>query len=136
MSQLEINVIPFKFKHLPLLLEMHKSQGYLHLSDINMRTLPKTGYIALMNNQPIAAGFLRRLEPCYAQLDTLVSNAYFGSKIRHEGVKKVVDALLDEAKRLKLEGILAITTDEGILKRAKELGFHTLPQTLIGLPIK
>lgn len=101
-----------------------------------MKTLPKIGHIALMNGQPIAAGFLRRLEPCYAQIDTLVSNAYFGSQIRHIGVSKVVEALIQDAKSLKLEGLIALSSDVGTLERAKSLGFHIVEQKIIALPIK
>lgn len=132
----ETSIVPFKFKYLPFLLEMHQSQGYDSISAINMRTLPKIGFIALMGDQPIAAGFLRRLEPCYAQLDTLVSNAYFGSQIRHQGVSLVVDELIKEAKRLKLEGILALTQDAGVLKRAADLGFHVVDQSVITISLE
>lgn len=127
--------MPFKHKHLPDLKQMLISQQYANLSLITTRTLPKVGYIAYLNDQPIAAGFLRRLEPCYAQIDTLCSNAYFGSLIRHEGISKVVEALLQSAKDLKLEGIIALTEDEGVKKRALALGFHTINQILIGKKI-
>lgn len=130
-----INIEPFKFKHLRLLLDMHASQNYMNISSITMKTLPKSGYIALMNGQPVAAGFLRRVEPCYAQIDTLVSNAYLGSIIRHEGIEKVVDELLAEAKRMKLEGIISMTSDTGVLSRAKLLGFHIVPQTVIAIKL-
>lgn len=100
-----------------------------------MKNLPKIGYLAVLNSQPIAIGFLRRLEPCYAQIDTLVSNGYFGSQIRHQGIELVVNALLEEAKSLKLKGIVAHTADSGILKRAQELGFKPILQTIIGLDL-
>lgn len=129
----EINIEPFKFKHLPMLLDILNSQDYNGISDITMQTLPKIGYIAIMNNQPIAAGFLRRVEPCYAQLDTLCSNKMFGSIIRHSGITKIVDELLREAKSLKLEGVIAHTKDDGILARAKLIGFHIIEQTVIGI---
>jgi hypothetical protein len=132
---LEVNVIPFKFKHLELLHEMLKSQNYARICDIEMRTLPKIGYIALLNNQPIAAGFLRRLEPSFAQIDTLVSNAHFGSIIRHQGIQLVVSSLIQDAKALQLEGILATTSDTGVLSRAKELGFVEVDQKLIALKL-
>lgn len=101
-----------------------------------MKTLPKIGYIVLLNKQPIAAGFLRRVEPTFAQIDTLCSNAYFGSQIRHIGITKVVDALISDAKSLKLDGILALTEDEGTINRALSLGFHIVDQKVIGLPLK
>ncbi len=98
-----------------------------------MKRLPKVGYIAFMGDHPIAAGFLRRVEGGYAQLDTLVSNAQFGSQIRHEGIKKVVDSLIDEAKVLKLAGIIAFTADVGTLSRAEAIGFHVVKQSIIAL---
>lgn len=132
----EISIVPFKFKYLPLLLDMLKDRDFVNISQISMKTLPKIGYIAFMHNQPIAAGFLRRVEGGYAQMDTLVSNPYFGSLIRHEGINKVVSALIDEAKVLRLEGIVAFTKDEGVLKRALSIGFVEVNQQLIALNLK
>lgn len=114
---------------------MLEDRKYEQIGTIKMSTLPKIGYIAMLNDQPIAAGFLRRVEGGYAQIDTLVSNTYFGSQIRHEGINKVVGSLIEDAKILKLEGIIAFTGDSGILKRAKELGFKVIDQTLIALPL-
>lgn len=134
MSTDEVSIVPFSFKYLPMLLDMHKDRDYLGLAYINMKVLPKIGYIALMNKQPIAAGFLRRLEGNFAQLDTLVSNPYFGSQIRHIGIDKVVKALINDAKDLKLHGIVAFTADTGTLKRAADMGFKVIDdQKLIAL---
>jgi hypothetical protein len=130
-----IHIIPFKFKHLQALIDLHASQQSPTATHISMKTLPKVGYIAYLGNQPIAAGFLRRVEPCYAQIDTLVSNAHFGSKIRHEGISQVVDALIIDAKALKLKGLIAHTLDTGTITRAKSLGFHVVPQTILALPL-
>lgn len=133
----DINVIPFKFKYLPMLLEMLEDQQYPDLKNVSMKTLPKIGYIALLNNQPIAAGFLRRVEGnIVAQLDGLTSNPYFGSQIRHEGIKLVVDRLIDDAKDMKLKGIIAFTRDNGVLARAKSIGFDTINSTIIALAFK
>ncbi len=129
----EISLVPFSFKYLPMLYEMLKTQDYLDISHISMKTLPRIGYIALLNKQPIAAGFLRRVEGGYAQLDGLTSNAYLGSIIRHEGINKVVQALINESKDLKLHGIIAITKDQSVVKRAKELKFQVIEDTLITL---
>ena len=126
----------FKFKHLRLLHDMLESQKYIGICDITMKTLPKIGYITMLNEQPVAAGFLRRVEPCFAQIDTLVSSAYFGSKIRHEGITLVVNNLLLDGRSLKLKGVLAFTSDNGILNRAKELGFHEVNQTIIAKELK
>ncbi len=119
-----------------MLFDMLKSQQYLDISHINMKTLPKIGYIALLGKTPIAAGFLRRVEGGYAQMDGLCSNAQFGSIVRHEGVSKVVQALISEAKDLKLQGIIGFTQDTSVLKRAKDIGFKTVEQSIIALSIK
>jgi hypothetical protein len=132
----EISIIPFRFKYLQALLEMHTANNYLEISKINMKTLPKIGYIALLNNHPVAAGFLRRLEGGYAQMDTLVSNPYFGSQIRHIAIDKVVKTLIEDAKSLNLHGIIGFTADSGVLNRAESLGFNVIQQTLIALPLK
>lgn len=115
---------------------MHESQGYDQLNTIKYKTLPKIGYIAYIDSMPVAAGFLRRVEPCYAQIDTLVTNAYCGNILRNEGIAKIVDLLLEDAKKLKLEGIIAHTKDKGTLLRAQALGFHIVPQTIIALSLQ
>ena len=129
----ELSLVPFSFKYLPLLYEMLKTQQYLDMSHISMKTLPKIGYICLLGKNPIAAGFLRRVEGGYAQLDGLTSNATFGGLIRHQGLNKVVLALISDAKDLKLNGILGITKDSGVLSRAKDLGFTVVEESLITL---
>ncbi len=129
----EISIVPFKYKYMTMLLEMLEDRNYPHIASISMKSLPKIGYIAIMNKQPIAAGFLRMVEGGYAQMDTLVSNPYFGSIIRNEGIVKVVDSILSDAKDLKLIGIIAFTEDLGVLKRAEVLGFTKVEQSIITL---
>lgn len=118
------------------LYDMLSSNSYEGISNITKKTLPKIGFIVFLDKTPIAAGFLRRLEPCYAQIDTLVSNKYLGALVRHEGITKIVDALIAEARVLKLEGIIAHTDRLDIIQRAKEIGFHQVQQQIIALPLK
>lgn len=101
-----------------------------------MKTLPKIGYMVLRNGHPVAAGFLRRVEGGYGQLDTLTSNPMFGSLIRHQALELVVNTLLQDAKDLNMLGIISFSVDKGILERAKGLGFHTLPHSLIALSLR
>jgi len=115
---------------------MHESQKYGAIDTIVYKTLPKIGYIAYHNKMPIAAGFLRRVEPCYAQIDTLVSNAYCGSILRNEAITLIVDNLINDAKKLKLQGIICHTQDKGTLSRAESMGFHIVPQTIIALSLQ
>ncbi len=131
----ELSIIPFRFKYLSTLHDLLNSNNYIGISDVNMKTLPKIGYIALLGGHPIAAGFLRRVEGGYAQLDTLTSNKMFGSLIRHQGIELVVNHLIQDAKDLRLKGIIAFTTDDGILERADQRGFTTLTHSVIALKL-
>jgi hypothetical protein len=131
----ELNITPFKFKHFNDLIALLESNNYPDVGNITYKTLPKVGNITYLGKQPVACGFLRRLEPCFAQIDTLTSSRFFGSEIRHLGIDMVVNALLEDAKRLKLHGIVAHTSDEGILKRAQSIGFHIVQQTIIAKPL-
>jgi hypothetical protein len=124
----EVSIIPFRFKYLHILHDLLKSNDYLHISTVNMKTLPKIGYIAMLGGHPIAAGFLRRVEGGYGQVDTLTSNKYFGSQIRHQGIVKVLDALLQDAKDLRLHGVIGFTCDKSIFERTQTMGFHALSE--------
>lgn len=131
-----IEVIPFKFKHYPLLLEMLKDQNYHDLQSVNYKSLPKIGYIALLGKQPVFAGFLRRVEGDeLAQFDGFTSNPYFGSQIRNKAINEVIERLMIEAKDLKLKGIYAFTVDKSILERAIKLGFKLTSYALISLSL-
>jgi hypothetical protein len=129
----QINIIPFKRSHINMLHEMLESQDF-DPKGITYESLPKIGYIAMLGDQPIAAGFLRRVEcDIIAQIDGLVSNKMFGSVIRHEGISKIVDTLIMSAKSLKLQGLIAFTTDITIIKRAEVAGFLKINHSVLSL---
>ncbi len=135
MNQLsnEISLVPFRFKYLKALHDLLESNNYQGIEVVNMKTLPKTGYIALMNGHPIAAGFLRRVEGGYGQLDTLTSNKHFGSIIRHQGIQLVTDALIQDAIDLRLHGLMAFSSDQGVLKRSVDKGWTEIKQTIMAV---
>lgn len=103
---------------------------------ITYKTLPKIGYIVMLGNAPVAAGFLRKLEGGYGQLDTFVTNPFLGSIVRNEGLNQVVENLLLEAKNEKMLGLLAMTESPDIIKRAKDnYNFQIMNQTILGLTL-
>lgn len=114
-----------------MLLDMLSKQECEWKDFISYKTLPKTGYIALLNDQPVAVGFLRRVEGGFGQLDTFATNPYFGSKIRNIGINLVVNELMDAAKRMKLHGLMCFTKDSGILSRAQTRSFKPMSDTLL-----
>lgn len=114
---------------------MLESQKYPNAKDITMKSLPKIGYIALYNGHPVAAGFLRRVEGRLALIDGLVSNAFMGGIIRHKGLDLILNTLIDEAKALKLEGLLGHSVDASVHKRVTELGFIQAPDRMYVLKL-
>lgn len=112
----------------------------LHLSNNIDNTdisdnLPEIGFIATEGAIAVAAGFLRKVEGGYAQIDTLVSNKQMPAEMRHIALAGIVDALINEAKHLKLKGIISFTSDESVLLRAVATGFQVSSQAVIVLPL-
>lgn len=130
---IEISIVPFKYKHYDMLIDMLTAQKYKGISYITFKSLPKIGYIALRKGTPVAAGFLRRLEGNMAHFDGLTTNPFLGSIIRNQGISSIVNTLINEAKSIGLDGIVATTNDESVLKRAESLGFTLVPQKIIAL---
>lgn len=97
--------------------------------------LPEVGFIAFERDEPIAAAFLRRVEPNHAQLDGLITNTLSQSALRHEAIDLVVTACIEKAKELKIKQILAFSIDEGTLKRSEKHRFVKLPHTVIALTL-
>lgn len=119
-----VAIFPFKFKHLALVQELCESRGneFKHL--VTMKELPKIGFVAMLGKTPIACGFLRRVEPNHGIFDSFFTNAYMGAAYRNEGLSKVWQALMEEAKDLKLHTIIGFTKDQGMFERAALDGFQ------------
>ena len=96
-------------------------------------TLPKLGYIASEGSIVVAICFLRKMEGGFAMIDTLVSNKDLASEFRHLGVQAVVDAVIAAARNQGIKGLICLTSDEGVFKRAMGMGFTSLNKVSIGL---
>lgn len=127
-------VRPYEDSDFGSLRYLHQTQNSKTLLYLSKETLPKIGFIANQEHS-VAIGFLRLVEGGFAQIDTLVSNAHLSSDIRHLGISMVIDKLIESAKDLKLKGIIATSLDKGIIKRAEDIGFRVIPQTLIVLAL-
>jgi len=92
---------------------------------IPYKNLPKIGYIAIRNKKIIAACFLRKVEgSIVCHLDTIVYNRYIGGKLADIGIQKVLEAVLNEAKDLKLQQIIVPDQYNDILKRLELTKVH------------
>ncbi len=85
---------------------------------------PRVGYIVLDEfNYPVAAGFLRKCEGNYMFVDGFITNPCHPPEIRNKALDLLTKRLIKRAKGRK---ILAFTTDNCIITRAKKLGFAHL----------
>ena len=100
-----------------------KDQDHPEASSITLKSLPRIGYIAMLEDQPIAAGFLRKIEGNKGILDLLISNPYFGDIIQQKGMSKVLEQLILDTKQLELNSIFALPMDTMTSNRLKALGF-------------
>lgn len=103
--------------------------------EIEYRSLPNIGYIALIEDSPIAAGFIRRVEGnVHGELE-LYTNPFFGSIIQKQGIKKVLESLLLDAKSLKLKKIIIFSIEESTLEETKSFGFQELAKNTLALSL-
>ena len=130
-----ISLVPFRFKYLQALKSMLEEQNCDIVANVTMKTLPKIGYLAMLNGYPLAAGFLRQVEGKIGQIDGLTSNPNFGSLARHKAINLIVCTLIEDAKRLKLQGLLAFTNDASIIERGSTYGFKQLQHTVIAMKL-
>lgn len=101
------------------------------VSHVPKESMPAIGFVTYADGAPSAAGFLRRVEGGFAQLDGLVTNANLSGDIRSSSIDLVVENLLSEAKRLNLKGIIAFSRDTNTLIRAAAFGFKDIDQRVI-----
>ena len=125
--------LPIDFEDLKKLHALQESSSTAFLS---VETLPKIGFMVQYDAQPVAFGFLRRLEGGYAQFDTFVTDPKASPEHRNEALNLLTEKLINEAKVLELRGVYAISSDVSVIRRAVETGFVLLPQYIVGLSLR
>jgi len=100
--------------------------GWLNLRDLDeelVNDLPELGFIAF--NQEVAVGtmFLRDIEGNYAMIDSAITNPKASPIVRDEAMDLLTDAILKEAKLLKIKKLLIFTRDPNVIARATNWGF-------------
>lgn len=101
-----------------------------------LSSFPAIGYVAYNEDHPIAAGFLRRVEGGYAQIDGVIANRNVQKdrpKDRTTGIDLVIEQLLTRAKELKIDHVIAFTGDKIVLERSFTHGFVPLEQTMVAV---
>jgi hypothetical protein len=105
----------------------------------NVSQLPDFGIVLgiPMTTTPVAAGFLRKVEGSKKTviLDSLITNKHIDADIRDKALQDLVHRLITWAIEHGISNILAFSTDENTLMRAKRFGFVELPHQLISLTL-
>lgn len=129
-----IQISPYSKNDLDSIYALHLSNNMDNFDICD--SLPEIGYIATEGAIVVAAGFLRKVEGGYAQIDTLVSNKDMPADMRHEALAKVVETLVTTAKSLKIKGIISYTQDKSVVMRAVATGFNVTPNVVIALKLQ
>lgn len=95
--------------------------------------LPKFGLIALHNNEPIAIGFLRKMEGGYAMMGEYMTNPQSLPEVRDRALDLITYKLIKIAKSSGLKGIMAFTKEQNIIDRATKHGFVVTPDKFIAI---
>jgi len=98
-----------------------------------LEDLPEHGYMAYLEDFPIACGFLRRCEGNFGIIDGFCSDPKMPGSLRHEALDLITSKLIRDAKELKLKGLLAITVDKSIIKRSIRHNFKKSDQVVMSL---
>lgn len=90
---------------------------------------PKTGYIVLdEGNYPVAAGFLRKCEGNYSLIDGFITDPRQPPEKRDAALDLLTKRLIKAARGRKL---MAFTTADCIITRAKKHGFAEMPHVFL-----
>lgn len=122
----------FTLDHIPTLDAWLKAHGHPIPPLIEY---PEVGYIVSDTQGPIAAGFLRKVEGGYAQIDGLTSNPERAGADRHQAIDMVAESLITTAKSLGIAGLMVLTKDESTIMRSERHGFRKLPYTLLAVDL-
>lgn len=123
-----MHVIPFDSKHVATVKKWLLARGMSeHLTD----HLPALGWVGTNKGVPVAAGFFRKIEGGSVILDSLITNPEELPDVRNKVLDTLVSHMLQEAKNLGFNGIIAYSSDTRTIERAVKHGFTNLPYQVI-----
>lgn len=97
--------------------------------------IPLQGYIAEVQDTPVACAFIRFCGK-YGFIEGMTTNPSASSEQRHLSMNLLTMKILKEAKRGNLVKLIGYTVDQGILQRAKSLGFKEQPHIMFSYDLE
>lgn len=114
--------------HAQMVMELLKTRDMQsHFAD-----LPLNGYLTYrvekrwdgIHKQPIAMGFLRKVERNLGILDAYITDPSASASERNSSLDSITAALIEYAKKLRMTHLFAFSVYPEILERAKKHGFR------------
>lgn len=98
--------------------------------------VPKVGFVATVDEKPVAMGFIRDVEGNLCMLDGLITDPTQLPEVRNKAIDSVVKKLIDTAKELNYMGMIALTVEETVIKRSLRHNFIVTNQAVIALDLR
>lgn len=95
----------------------------------HVEQLPYIGFMVSKDGLPIAFGFLRSIEGGLGMFDSFITNPDCSPSLRHSALDAIYASLFAAAKSSAVTTLLAYTSDESTIQRARRHGFTTIPLT-------
>lgn len=108
---------------------------WLLARDMEMKGVPETGFMTFHEGMPVAAGFIRRIEGNYGQIDSVITDPEKSPEVRDEALDVLTTQLIIAAKDMKLKGLTAYITDNNTLLRSNRHGFMEVPHKITMLDL-
>jgi N-acetylglutamate synthase-like GNAT family acetyltransferase len=126
-----------KKDHLFILKDINRWLSFYKQSPLDESDLPETGAIAFSQAEEedpglfVAAAFIRKCEGNIGLMDSMIVHPHFLGSDRSKALDMLTKQLIEIAKELKINRLLAITTNRNTLVRAKSFGFKELDYSLL-----
>lgn len=98
--------------------------------------LPEVGYVAYNHTEPVAMGFLRRVEGDVGMIDSLITNPYSAKVDRNVAMDAIFNQLIETAKEFGLKSLIGYSQDDNTLTRARRYGFSEQPYAVMSANLR
>lgn len=100
-------------------------------SDSMLNEVPKIGLMVWYCGRAIGVCFLREIEGNKGLIDGFLCDPTVDYKIRIPCLDRLIIDLIKLAKFYNMRGVLGLSSNKRVIKRAKKLGFNSMPHTLV-----
>lgn len=100
---------------------------------LSRESLPKTGFVSLVDRKPIIAGFLYSMDADIGWLAWIVSDPESSNDERTAGMKALMDAIKKAAKEKGMKSIFTPSNYPSLIQRLVDNGFYRMDEGVVHL---